>query len=79
MGTKKIGTMILEMLLDQPKTLPKIQKSLEAEGVDCSGRELEKSLLRLGVRGYLKIIGSKTDERYILTALGQAVIENTRK
>lgn len=79
MGTKKIGTMILEILLEEPKTLSDIKRSLIKSGIKCSDDELEKSILRLGRQGYLKMLDDRPARYYCITALGQAVSEKPRK
>lgn len=79
MGTKKIGSMILETLLEEPKTLSDIKRSLVANGMRCANDELEKSILRLGRQGYLKVLDDRAVRYYCITALGQAVSENLKK
>ncbi|RJO61935.1 hypothetical protein C4544_01495 [candidate division WS5 bacterium] len=79
MGTKKISTMILETLLEEPKTLSDIKRSLVASGMRCENDELEKSILRLGRQGYLKVLDDRVVRYYCITALGQAVSENLKK
>ncbi|MEK7447729.1 MAG: hypothetical protein AAB632_02975 [Patescibacteria group bacterium] len=79
MGTKKIGTMILATLQEEPKTFSEVKRSLASSGMECSSEELDKSILRLGRRGYLKVIEERPVNRYVLTALGQAVSEIPKK
>lgn len=79
MGTKKIGTMVLATLQEEPKTFSEMKRSLARSGMRYSDEELEKSILRLGRRGYLKVIERKSVNRYVLTALGQAVSEIPKK
>ncbi len=75
MGTKKIGTRVLELLLEGPKTLEEIENAL---GKRHTKEEVEKRLLKLGLLGYVKIENVEP-KRYIVTLLGQAVIENPEK
>ena len=79
MGTKKIGQMILATLIERPKTFSEVKRSLARSGRECTSEELEKSILRLGRRGYLKVIEERPVNRYVLTALGQAVSEIPKK
>lgn len=79
MGTKKIGTMILETLLEEPKSMSEIKRLLTEKGVKCTNEELEKSILRLGRQGYLKVAIDESKKRYIITALGQAISEKPKK
>jgi DNA-binding PadR family transcriptional regulator len=79
MGTKKIGTMVLATLDEEPKTFSEVKRSLSLSGMRCTSEELEKSILRLSRLGFLKIIEERPVNRYVLTALGQAVSENPKK
>jgi len=79
MGTKKIGTMILATLQEEPKTFSEVKSSLARSGLRYSDEELEKSILSLGRLGFLQIMEEKSVNRYILTALGQAVSEGPKK
>ncbi|MDO8507218.1 MAG: hypothetical protein Q7S53_01470 [bacterium] len=79
MGTKKIGTMILATLTQEPKTFSEVKRSLARGGIECASEELDKSILKLGRLGFLKIIEEKPVDRYVLTPLGQAVSETTKK
>lgn len=79
MGTKKIGTMILVTLHEKPKTFSEMKRSLARSGMAFTSPELEKSILRLGRLGYLKVIEERPVNRYVLTALGQAVLEIPKK
>ena len=79
MGTKKIGQMILAALTEEPKTFSEVKRSLARSGMKCTSSELEKSILKLGRLGYLKVMEEKPVNRYVLTALGQAVSEIPKK
>lgn len=79
MGTKKVGAMILATLEEEPKTFSEVKRSLARSGMECTSSELEKSILRLGRRGYLQVIEERPVNRYVLTALGQAVSEIPKK
>lgn len=79
MGTKKIGAMILATLQEEPKTFSEVKRSLARGGMECSSEELDKSILKLGRLGYVEVIEERPANRYVLTALGQAVSEIPKK
>lgn len=79
MGTKKTGTMILAALAEEPKTFSEVKRSLASSGIVCSSEELEKSILKLSRLGFLEVKNKGLAELYLLTALGQAVSENSKK
>ena len=76
MGTKKIGTMILVALTEKPKTFSEVKSSLTKSGLNCSSKELDESIARLGRLGFLEVVEKSPVNRYGLTALGQAVLES---
>lgn len=78
MGTKKIGTMTLVALSERSKTFSEVRKSLAENGLKCASEDLEKSIIRLKRLGFITASREKAMNRYSLTALGQAVIENTK-
>ncbi len=78
MGTKKIGAMILEALMEEPKTLSGIKEALARDGIKCANDELEKSILRLERQDYLKILDDRPARYFCITALGQAVSEDLK-
>lgn len=79
MGTRKIGTLILETLQGGPRTYSEIKRELSANGLKVSSEELDKTLARLGRLGFLQVKNEKPAELYLLTALGQAVSDNPKK
>lgn len=79
MGTKKIGTMILATLQEEPKTYSEVKRALATSGMKCSSEELDKSISKLVRLSFLQVKNEKPAALYLLTALGQAVSENSKK
>ena len=55
MGTKKVSTAILQALIEGPKSLDRVKKSLASSGLGFSENEIGKSLSILESRGYISV------------------------